>query len=72
MGSLKNFVTPLHQATTRDYISRMVDDKVHCMRSLSVMVRSTGTVIAGMAMAATDTSRGDGSRLPKHSSMNMG
>jgi len=32
MGSLKNFVTPLHQATTRDYISRMVDDKVHCMQ----------------------------------------
>jgi len=32
MGSLKNFVTPLHQATKRDYLARMVDDKVHCMQ----------------------------------------
>jgi SAM-dependent methyltransferase len=31
MGTLKNFVTPLHQATKRDYLARMVDDKVTCM-----------------------------------------
>ena len=31
MGVLKNFVTPLHQATKRDYLARMVDDKVSCM-----------------------------------------
>ena len=31
MGLLRNFVTPLHKATTRDYIGRMVDDKVTCM-----------------------------------------
>jgi SAM-dependent methyltransferase len=31
MGQLRNFVTPLHQATKRDYLARMVDDKVHCM-----------------------------------------
>ena len=31
MGELKNFVTPLHQSTKRDYLARMVDDKVHCM-----------------------------------------
>lgn len=31
MGVLKNFVTPLHQATKRDYLARMVDDKVACM-----------------------------------------
>jgi ubiquinone/menaquinone biosynthesis C-methylase UbiE len=31
MGILKNFVTPLHQSTVRDYLSRMVDDKVDCM-----------------------------------------
>jgi len=31
MGTLKNFVTPLHQATKRDYLARMVDDKVACM-----------------------------------------
>lgn len=31
MGTLKNFVTPLHKATTRDVIARMVDDKVTCM-----------------------------------------
>ena len=31
MGALKNFVTPLHQATKRDYLARMVDDKVSCM-----------------------------------------
>jgi len=26
-----NLVTPLHKRTARDYVSRMVDDKVHCM-----------------------------------------
>ena len=31
MGQLVEFVTPLHQATSRAYIDRMVDDKVHCM-----------------------------------------
>jgi len=31
MGKLVNFVTPLHQATSRAYIDRMIDDKVHCM-----------------------------------------
>lgn len=32
MGQLKEFVTPLHQATARKYIERMCDDKVVCMR----------------------------------------
>lgn len=31
MSELKTFVTPLHQATKRDYLARMIDDKVHCM-----------------------------------------
>ncbi|MDP2848197.1 MAG: class I SAM-dependent methyltransferase [Humidesulfovibrio sp.] len=31
MGHLRNFVTPLHKATARDYIGRMVDEKVKCM-----------------------------------------
>ena len=31
MSQLMNFVTPLHQATKRDYLARMIDDKVHCM-----------------------------------------
>lgn len=31
MGRLLNLVTPLHKATARDYIGRMMDDKVHCM-----------------------------------------
>jgi SAM-dependent methyltransferase len=31
MNKLQNFVTPLHQSTKRDYLARMVDDKVHCM-----------------------------------------
>ena len=31
MGGLVQFVTPLHQATSRAYIDRMVDDKVFCM-----------------------------------------
>jgi ubiquinone/menaquinone biosynthesis C-methylase UbiE len=31
MGSLKNFVTPLHKATSRDVLARMIDDKVACM-----------------------------------------
>ncbi len=32
MGELLNFVTPLHTRTKRDYLARMVDDKVHCMQ----------------------------------------
>jgi len=31
MGRLLNLVTPLHKATKRDYLARMVDDKVTCM-----------------------------------------
>ena len=31
MGRLLNIVTPLHKATRRDYLARMVDDKVNCM-----------------------------------------
>ena len=31
MGQLLNIVTPLHKRTKRDYVARMVDDKVHCM-----------------------------------------
>jgi SAM-dependent methyltransferase len=31
MGQLLNLATPLHKKTTRDYLARMVDDKVHCM-----------------------------------------
>lgn len=32
MGRLLNIVTPLHQQTPRDYVSRMTDDKVACMK----------------------------------------
>lgn len=31
MGKLVHYATPLHQATSRGYIDRMVDDKVDCM-----------------------------------------
>lgn len=31
MGRLLEVVTPLHTRTARDYVGRMVDDKVHCM-----------------------------------------
>ena len=31
MGKQVNFVTSLHEATTRDYLGRMLDDKAHCM-----------------------------------------
>ena len=31
MGELVKIVTPLHQSTSRDYIARMNDDKIHCM-----------------------------------------
>jgi len=31
MGRLLNVVTPLHKMTKRDYLARMVDEKVHCM-----------------------------------------
>ena len=32
MGKLVNYVTQLHQSTSRNYIDRMMDDKVHCMK----------------------------------------
>jgi len=32
MGQLKNFVTSLHQSSKRDFLARMVDDKVQCMK----------------------------------------
>ena len=31
MGKLRNIVTLLHESTKRDYLARMIDDKVHCM-----------------------------------------
>lgn len=31
MGRLLNLVTPLHKKTSRDYLGRMMDDKVACM-----------------------------------------
>lgn len=31
MGKLVRIVTPLHKRTSRDYLSRMNDDKIHCM-----------------------------------------
>lgn len=31
MGQLRNFVTPLHKATSRNYLERMINDKVACM-----------------------------------------
>ena len=31
MGELRNFVTPLHRSTERDYLARMNDAKVACM-----------------------------------------
>jgi ubiquinone/menaquinone biosynthesis C-methylase UbiE len=32
MGILQNFVTSLHQSTKRDYLARMIDNKVECMK----------------------------------------
>ena len=32
MGQLLEIVTPLHQATQRDYLTRMQDEKIHCMK----------------------------------------
>jgi len=32
MGELQNIVTSLHKSTKRDYLARMLDDKVHCMQ----------------------------------------
>jgi len=32
MGKLKNFITSIHKSTKRNYIERMLDDKVNCMK----------------------------------------
>ncbi len=31
MGKMLNIVTPLHKKTARDYVARMVDNKIECM-----------------------------------------
>lgn len=33
MSKLLNIITPLHKKTQRDYIARMVNDKIHCMKT---------------------------------------
>src|SRR3990170_1690395 len=33
MGRLLNIVTPLHKKTKRDYIGRMTDNKIECMKN---------------------------------------
>ena len=33
MGKLINLVTPLHQATSRNYLARMLDQKIECMQT---------------------------------------
>lgn len=32
MNKLLNIITPLHKKAQRDYIARMVNDKIHCMK----------------------------------------
>jgi SAM-dependent methyltransferase len=32
MGQLVNVITPLHKRTKRDYVARMTDDKIECMK----------------------------------------
>ena len=32
MGELRKFVTPLHLSSKREYLPRMINDKVHCMQ----------------------------------------
>ena len=32
MGKLINIVTPLHESSRRDYLARMIDNKVQCMK----------------------------------------
>ena len=31
MDNLLNIITPLHTRTKRNYLERMIDEKVHCM-----------------------------------------
>jgi SAM-dependent methyltransferase len=45
MRQLLSVVTPLHKRTTRDYLARMIDDKVHCMRKARNTSSTTGTAI---------------------------
>ena len=35
MGKLQSIITPLHKKTNRDYIGRMIDNKVECMKVAS-------------------------------------
>ena len=40
MKKLKNFVTPLHQRTKRNYTKRMMDDKVNCALIAKNMIKN--------------------------------
>ena len=64
MGDLVNFVTPLHQETKRDYLGRMVDEKVQCMLKAKEYEED-------MVMADINIYQEDGSPLQKHLSKNM-
>ena len=66
MGKLVQFVTSLHQATSRAYIDRMVDDKVLCMLKPKNMKKIIGMEIAAMVMVAIDIWLGVGNLWPKN------
>ena len=45
MGRLLDIVTPLHKSTKRDYVARMVDDKVTCMRNILEELSESETAV---------------------------
>ena len=61
MGKLVDFVTSLHQSTSRKYLDRMIDNKIDCMIEAKNMEKIIGMVIGDLVMAVINISQVDGS-----------
>ena len=47
MGKLQNIMTPMHKRAKREYLPRMVDDKVNCMIKAKEYLSSRNTRVIG-------------------------
>ena len=62
MGNLKNFVTPLHKQSKRNYIERMNNDKINCSSVAKNYSKDYWMEIENMVMVVINTYQEDGKR----------
>lgn len=66
MGKLQNFVTSLHEVTKRDFLSRMVDDKVQCMKIAKRYDQEYWDGDRRFGYGGITICQADGNQSPKH------